>query len=99
MKSGKTLLLVVMVTFLLGGIADAKPRGRYFFRRPLMTLAPPTAPAAVENPYERQQPQNPPAYWSMEPEFYPQWYGGFHGRMLQNYGYPPGDLGLRGQAW
>jgi hypothetical protein len=30
---------------------------------------------------------------------YPQWYGGFHGRMIQNYGYPPGDLGVRGMAW
>lgn len=31
--------------------------------------------------------------------WYPQYYGGFHARHLQNLGYPPGDRGLRGTAW
>ena len=99
MRHFKTLLALVFATILLSGVADAKPRGRFLFRRPLISPPAVAAPAAVTNPHEQYEPQNPPAYWSMQPELYPQWYGGFHGRMLQNYGYPPGDLGLRGQAW
>lgn len=34
-----------------------------------------------------------------QPELYPQWYGGFHGRFLQNYGHSPSEIGLRGMAW
>ncbi len=99
MRHLKTLLPLVFVMILLVAVADAKPRGRLFFRRPLITPAPAAAQAAAANPDERHQPNDPEPYWSMVPERYPQWYGGFHGRMLQDYGYAPGDLGLRGRAW
>ncbi len=35
-------------------------------------------------------------HWS---EIYPRYYGQFHARFLQHYGYPTGDIGLRGFPW
>ena len=86
--------LVWMTVFLLGTpVADAAPRERRLLR--LFFSSTPTRAEVSEPPM--QAPERP--YWSDTPEFYPQWYGGFHGRMLQNLGYPPGDLGPRGTAW
>jgi hypothetical protein len=31
-------------------------------------------------------------------ELYPQYYGGFHARALQNIGIPSGDIGIRGNG-
>jgi hypothetical protein len=31
-------------------------------------------------------------------ELYPQYYGGFHARALQNIGIPTGDIGIRGNG-
>lgn len=92
------LLLAVML--ILAGTGDAAPRGRRATRKPRSAPSA-AAPARVPNIYRERGPASPvgPGYWSMSPELYPQWYGGFHGRMLQNYGYPPGDLGIRGMAW
>ncbi len=63
-------------------------------RRLLRSLFSPPAQVAEAALQVEERP-----YWSFTPEFYPQWYGGFHGRMLQDLGYPPGDLGPRGRAW
>jgi hypothetical protein len=93
MRHLKTLLPFLLATIMLVGIADAGPRGRRLFRWPLI----PAVPQA--HPHTRHEPRNPQPYWNMNPELYPQWYGGFHGRMIQNYGIPPGDVGIRGQAW
>ena len=35
------------------------------------------------------------AYWRSQ---YPQYYGGFHARHLQNIGIPTGDIGIRGNS-
>lgn len=35
------------------------------------------------------------AYWRAQ---YPQYYGGFHARHLQNIGIPTGDIGIRGNS-
>lgn len=34
-----------------------------------------------------------------QPDLYPKWYAGFHSRHIEYYGYPHGDIGLRGFAW
>lgn len=77
--------------------ASGQPRGllrRLAAARAVREAADIPPVAAVHRPHDP-----PPATWSMTPELYPQWYGGFHGRFLQNYGFPTGDLGVRGQAW
>ncbi len=43
-----------------------------------------------------------PAYYPVRnsaDDWFPRYYGNFHARYLQNYGYPSGDIGLRGTAW
>ena len=91
----RQLLFVVVGMLVLPGLAAASPR-RW---RPLRRLAAPARAEAVVPHTVSPAPRTAQPYWSPVPELYPQWYGGFHGRMLQNYGYPPGDLGLRGTAW
>ena len=55
-----------------------------------------TASAVGSPTYRRHNSYDPrDGYQGM----YPQYYGGFHARYLQNYGYPTGDLGFRGMAW
>jgi hypothetical protein len=95
----KTWLVLVMLGVLSPQLAEATVRDRVLLRRAAMARAAMAAPAAVTGPAERHEASQPSPTWSMTPELYPQWYGGFHGRMLQNYGYPAGDIGIRGQAW
>ena len=77
--------------------ASGQPRG---LLRRLAAARAAREPASIPPaPAEPRSPGPPSATWSMTPELYPQWYGGFHGRFLQNYGFPTGDLGVRGQAW
>ncbi len=93
MRYGRIGLLLMTVVLIGASLADAAPRERRRLRR---FFSPAPIREAVSEPPVRV-PERP--YWSDTPEFYPQWYGGFHGRMLQNLGYPPGDLGPRGSAW
>ena len=53
---------------------------------------------AADRPSPSDRPRPDDADWR-QPELYPQYYGGFHYRTLQNYGYPTGDIGVRGSAW
>jgi hypothetical protein len=39
---------------------------------------------------------NPYEYYN---EIYPKYYGAFHSRYILQYGYPSGDIGLRGFPW
>jgi hypothetical protein len=93
MRHREALLSMMVVMLLFTSVAAASPGARRPLRR---RPVPAEAAAPVHSP---QMPPSYQPYWSFVPELYPQWYGGFHGRMLQNYGYPPGDLGLRGTAW
>jgi hypothetical protein len=95
----KTWLVLVMLGVLWPQLAEASVRDRVLQRRAATARAAMAAPTAVTDPAERHEASQPSPTWSMTPELYPQWYGGFHGRMLQNYGYPAGDIGIRGQAW
>lgn len=95
----KTWLLLIVLGTLWTHVAEASVRDRVLQRRAAMARAAMAAPAAATDPAERHEASRPAPTWSMTPELYPQWYGGFHGRMLQNYGYPAGDIGIRGQAW
>lgn len=95
----KILLPLVLLGMLWSHLAEAAVRERILQRRAATARAPMSLPAAATDPAERHETSQPAPTWSMTPELYPQWYGGFHGRMLQNYGYPAGDIGIRGQAW
>jgi hypothetical protein len=95
----KILLPLLLLGMMSSHLADAAVRDRIAQRRAAAARAPLAPPAAAANPTEPHEMSQPGPTWSMTPELYPQWYGGFHGRMLQNYGYPAGDIGLRGQAW
>jgi hypothetical protein len=53
---------------------------------------------AVGDPRHAPPPESYDAGW-FSPQMYPKYYGGFHYRTLQNYGYPTGDIGIRGMAW
>ena len=49
--------------------------------------------------YDRQRydhHRNPYDYYN---DLYPKFYGGFHSRHYTTYGYPSGDIGLRGLPW
>ena len=89
------LIVTAVIVWSTCDAMGAQPRQRRLLRRTPLSAA----PVATQRDYQRNEPQNPPAYWSMTPELYPQWYGGFHGRMIQNYGYPSGSMGVRGTAW
>ena len=39
---------------------------------------------------------NPYSYYA---ELYPKYYGAFHSSVILTYGYPTGDIGLRGFPW
>jgi hypothetical protein len=56
----------------------------------------PSPPRDRQSPADRQRPYDDTWF---QPELYPKYYGGFHGRVIQNYGYPSGDIGVRGAAW
>ncbi len=92
------LPMMLMIVLPLSEVeASGRPRG--LLRRLAAARAASDASAIPPAPAEHRPHGPPPATWSMTPEMYPQWYGGFHGRVLQNYGFPAGDLGVRGQAW
>ena len=97
------LIRILLPLFLLGILSGSDLQGavreRGLLRRAAAARTAVNTPDPGQAAEARQQPHRPSATWSMTPELYPQWYGGFHGRMLQNYGYPSGDLGIRGQAW
>jgi hypothetical protein len=95
----RILLLLFVLGILSGNDLQGAERERGLFRRAAAARTAARTPSPVLATERRQQPLGPAATWSMTPELYPQWYGGFHGRTLQNYGYPSGDLGIRGQAW
>jgi hypothetical protein len=93
------LLLLFVLGIVSGNDLQGAVRERGLFRRAAAARTAVNTPNPAPVAERRQQPPRPSATWSMTPELYPQWYGGFHGRTLQNYGYPSGDLGIRGQAW
>ena len=99
MRLIRILVPVLLLGILAGSDLQGAVRERGLFRRAAAARTANSTPGPVSAAEGRQQPHRPSATWSMTPEMYPQWYGGFHGRMLQNYGYPSGDLGIRGQAW
>jgi hypothetical protein len=99
MRFVKTFLPWLMLVVVGSSWLEAAPRERGLLRRAAAARAAANAAPGIHGPVEQHQPDQPAATWSMTPELFPQWYGGFHGRMLQNYGYPTGDLGIRGQAW
>jgi hypothetical protein len=99
MRLIRILLLLLLLSILSSNDLQGEVRERGMFRRAAAARTTGSAPSPFPATEGRQQSLRPSATWSMTPELYPQWYGGFHGRALQNYGYPSGDLGLRGQAW
>ena len=59
------------------------------------TVQQPIAPHA-EYPLHYRPHYSPYDYYK---ELYPKYYGAFHSRHIFNYGYPSGDIGLRGTPW
>lgn len=97
MKRSLPILMAAALALLLNGSpTHAESRCPACGRLHAMS---PASPPATPAPVLRSRPQRPADPSWFQPELYPKYYGGFHYRVLQNYGYPAGDIGVRGTAW
>ena len=85
------LTMVIAISVIGDASAGERRFGRLFRGRPVQT-----APPAAQYESYQQHRYNREELNRYYREMYPKYYGGFHARTLQNYGYAPGDIGFRG---
>jgi hypothetical protein len=91
-RSIRVVLTMVIALLVVGDASAGEGRLGRLFRGRAVQSAPKEAQYV---PYQQQR-YNREERDQYYRELYPKYYGGFHARTLQNYGYAPGDIGFRG---